>query len=115
MEVRHSGQEGIAFAKNDPNSNATEFSVESDFYKSDPLSETPIIFLNFPNMKCDGIFINDKIKNVIPIAMEQSIKAYKLDDVNYYRWMYPLVPATAITTHKSQSFTARDGVVYQPS
>jgi ATP-dependent exoDNAse (exonuclease V) alpha subunit len=31
------------------------------------------------------------------------------------RWQLPLILAYSITTHKSQSMTAHNGIVYEPS
>ena len=39
----------------------------------------------------------------------------KVNNNYYYRWQVPLAPAAAITTHKAQGITAKNGVVYSPS
>ena len=39
----------------------------------------------------------------------------KIDNVKYYRWQLPLIPATALNTHKVQGLTAENGIVYKPT
>ena len=38
-----------------------------------------------------------------------------VNGTHYMRWQLPLILAYSITTHKSQSMTAHNGIVYEPS
>ena len=51
-----------------------------------------------------------------------SLKLYEVNEIrltvngtHYMRWQLPLILAYSITTHKSQSMTAHNGIVYEPS
>ncbi len=54
-------------------------------------------------------------QNSVPFT--ECVHGIKLtaNGTNYMRWQLPLILAYSVTTHKSQSMTAHNGIVYEPS
>ena len=54
-------------------------------------------------------------QNIVPFT--ECVHEIKLtvNGTHYMRWQLPLILAYSITTHKSQSMTAHNGIVYEPS
>ena len=111
---------GFGFAKDDSTIELCKngrLPSSSNFHQIRPPTSSPVVFVEFPLMKVKGRAFNksDILKKTVPITMEASRETFRVDNINYYRWQFPLTPAAAITTHKSQGITAKDGVVFQPS
>ena len=58
---------------------------------------------------------NEDRQNIIPITEYVDDITLKVNGIHYMRWQIPLIVAYSITTHKSQSMTAHNGIVYEPS
>ena len=111
---------GFGFSKDDStlqNCVNGRLPCPTTFHNIKPSTSSPVVFVEFPLMKVKGRSFdnNDVIKKTVPITMQPSRETFKVNNINYYRWQLPLAPAAAITTHKSQGITAKDGVVYKPS
>ncbi len=54
-------------------------------------------------------------QNIVPFT--ECVHEIKLtvNGTHYMRWQLPLILTYSITTHKSQSMTAHNGIVYEPS
>ena len=56
----------------------------------------------------------DKQK-IVPFTECVNEEPLKVTGTSYMRWQLPLILAYSITIHKSQSMTAHNGIVYEPS
>ena len=91
-----------------------------DFYTYDSnKTPPPIVFVQFNSLpiKTKDIFIDGKkFEKIIPITVaKDQYRRLKIDNVKYYRWQLPLIPAAALNTHKVQGLTAANGIVYKPT
>ena len=75
--------------------------------------DPPIVFVDFPSMSIDSNLLGKS--KIIPLTLMQSTETLKANNVTYYRWQLPLLPAAAMTTHKAQGMTAKNDVVYAPT
>mmetsp|Transcript_20330 Transcript_20330/g.34022 ORF Transcript_20330/g.34022 Transcript_20330/m.34022 type:complete len:301 (-) Transcript_20330:62-964(-) len=73
--------------------------------------EIPIVLVDVPSYRGTPLFRD--APTVVPFVEEASRTAFL--QRKYHRWMLPLTPAAAITTHKAQSCTAHHGVVLEPT
>mmetsp|Transcript_16691 Transcript_16691/g.28000 ORF Transcript_16691/g.28000 Transcript_16691/m.28000 type:complete len:952 (-) Transcript_16691:144-2999(-) len=73
--------------------------------------EIPIVLVDVPSYRGPPLFRD--APTVVPFVEEASRNTFL--QRNYHRWMLPLTPAAAITTHKAQSCTAHNGVVLEPT
>lgn len=78
-----------------------------------PRNRQPVVFVQFKKLK-HVVSAIAGLNNVVPITAKESLKTYKVNQKSYTRWQIPLLPATATTTHKSQSMTAHNGIIYAP-
>ena len=53
--------------------------------------------------------------NIVPFTEYVNEKPLTVIGTSYMRWQLPLILAYSITTHKSQSITAHNVIVYEPS
>ena len=53
--------------------------------------------------------------NIVPFTECVNEIRLTVNGTHYMRWQLPLILAYSITTHKSQSMTAHNGIVYEPS
>jgi len=53
--------------------------------------------------------------NIVPFTECVNEIGLTVNGTHYMRWQLPLILAYSITTHNSQSMTAHNGIVYEPS
>jgi len=77
--------------------------------------ELPIVFVKMD--KYTGIEISPDVdkQNIVPFTECVNEVPLTVNGTSYMRWQIPLILAYSITTHKSQSMTAHNGIVYEPS
>lgn len=75
--------------------------------------EIPVVFVRMD--KYTGIPLLASDPCVVPFSEIANMTSFKVHGKSYTRWQLPLALASAITTHRAQSLTARDGVVVDPS
>ena len=75
----------------------------------------PIVFVKMD--KYTGIQISPDVdkQNIVPFTECVNEEPLTVNGTSYMRWQLPLILAYSITTHKSQSMTAHNGIVYEPS
>ena len=54
-------------------------------------------------------------QNIVPFTESVNEVSLTVHGTHYMHWPLPLIVAYSITTHKSQSMTAHNGIVYDPS
>jgi ATP-dependent exoDNAse (exonuclease V) alpha subunit len=54
-------------------------------------------------------------QNIVPFTESVNEVSLTVHGTHYVRWQLPLIVVYSITTHKSQSMTAHNGIVYEPS
>ena len=54
-------------------------------------------------------------QNIVPFTESVNEVSLTVHGMHYMRWQLSLIVAYSITTHKSQSMTAHNGIVYDPS
>jgi ATP-dependent exoDNAse (exonuclease V) alpha subunit len=59
--------------------------------------------------------IDEEKKNIVPFSEYVDEDSLNVNGETYMRWQIPLIVAYSITTHKSQSMTAHNGIAYEPS
>ena len=79
-------------------------------------SEKPIIFVQMDKMSIDPktqceFSCSTEVPRLVPFFPIQSESAIRCQGNKYYRHQYALLPAHALSTHKSQGLTARNGTV----
>ena len=76
--------------------------------------ELPIVFVIMD--KYTGIQISPDVdkQNIVPFTECVNKVPLTVNGTSYMRWLIPLILAFSITTHKSQSMTAHNGIVYEP-
>jgi hypothetical protein len=77
--------------------------------------ELPIVFVKMDKYTGKQLSNNEDRQNIIPITEYVDDITLKVNGIHYMRWQIPLIVAYSITTHKSQSMTAHNGIVYEPS
>lgn len=75
--------------------------------------EIPVVLVRMD--KYEGIPLYKNDPKVVPFTEISSNTTYKFMGYRYNRWQLPLALASAITTHRSQSLTAHNGAVIEPS
>jgi hypothetical protein len=75
--------------------------------------DIPVVFVRMDNYT--GMPLTTEDATVVPFVEQRSQTKFKADNQDYYRYQLPLAPASAMTVHKAQSMTAKDGLVYEPS
>jgi hypothetical protein len=74
----------------------------------------PIVFVTID--KYTGIQISPDVdKQIVPFTECVNEVPLRVNGTSYMRWQLPLILAYSITTHKSQSMTVHNGIVYEPS
>ena len=58
---------------------------------------------------------DEEKKNIVPFSEYVDEDSLNVNGYTYMRWQIPLIVAYSITTHKSQSMTAHNGIAYEPS
>ena len=54
-------------------------------------------------------------QNIVPFIECVNEEPLTVNGTSYMHWQLPLILAYSITTHKSQSMTAHNGIVFEPS
>ena len=64
-----------------------------------------------------GIQISPDVdkQNIVPFTECVNEVPWTVNGTSYMRWQLPIILAYSITAHKSQSITAHNGIVYEPS
>jgi hypothetical protein len=77
--------------------------------------ELPIVFVKLDKYTGTQISTDADKQNIVPFTECVNEKRLTVNGTHYMRWQLPLILAYSITTHKSQSMTAHNGIVYEPS
>ena len=77
--------------------------------------EVPIVFVRMDKYTGSQLSNDEEKKNIVPFSEYVDEDSLNVNGETYMRWQIPLIVAYSITTHKSQSMTAHNGIAYEPS
>ena len=77
--------------------------------------ELPIVFVKLDTYTGTQLSTDVDKQNIVPFTECVHETKLTVNGTHYMRWQLPLILAYSITTHKSQSMTAHNGIVYEPS
>ena len=77
--------------------------------------ELPIVFVKMDKYTGTQLSTDVHKQNIVPFTECVNEVPLTVNGTSYMRWQIPLILAYSITTHKSQSMTAHNGIVYEPS
>ncbi len=90
--------------------------VGFEFHTAIPEESFPTVntFHTLKNRKLPIVFV--KLDRYTGTQLSTDVDKIRLtvNGTHYMRWQLPLILACSITTHKSQSMTAHNGIVYDP-